>query len=314
MSKQIKICFSDFWGLFNYEDNFIIKMLKNRYDVIVDNVNPDFVIYSTYGSRFLKYHNAIKILFISENVRPNYWECDFSLSFDYSSNNGKNLRYPLYVMYGFIPQLLEKKCPDTILANKPNFCNMVVSNSNCKVRNNFFKLLNKKKNVDSGGKYLNNIGGPVNDKLNFIKSYRFSLAFENSSYPGYTTEKIFEPMKVNSIPIYWGNELIGKEFNVNSFINVHSYTSLNDAANAVLELEHDKIKLSQMLMEPWFIDNKLTDYFSQERFCEFFDTIFNSKKSLNYFIQGTRQVKVHTSVFRKKIKAKILSKNYCHVS
>ena len=37
---------------------------------------------------------------------------------------------------------------------------------------------------------------------------------------GYTTEKVVEPMLVNSIPIYWGNKLIGKDFNKSSMLVV----------------------------------------------------------------------------------------------
>ena len=38
-----------------------------------------------------------------------------------------------------------------------------------------------------------------------------TIAFENSSFPGYTTEKIFEPMLEGSIPIYWGNPRVDED-------------------------------------------------------------------------------------------------------
>ena len=41
----------------------------------------------------------------------------------------------------------------------------------------------------------------------------FTIAFKNDSYPGYTTEKIYEPMYVNSLPIYSGNPLVYRDFN-----------------------------------------------------------------------------------------------------
>lgn len=264
MSDTIRICFSDFWNLFNYEDNYFFRILKMRFNVVIDNESPQYVIYSTYGTNFLRYKNAVKILYIAENVRPSFLECDFSISFDYSSYKGKNLRYPLYVMYGFSPNLLEKKNPDLILKEKDHFCNMIVSNAFSKKRIDFFHLLNAQKRVDSGGRVLNNINGPVKDKMEFIKNYRFTMAFENSSYPGYVTEKIFEPMKVNSIPIYWGSEKVVEEFNEKSFINVHAYNRLSDAVHAVLEIENNKEKLSAMLAEPWFIENKLTEYFDKD--------------------------------------------------
>lgn len=315
MTDVIRLCFSDFWGLFNYEDNYFFQLLRKRFNVVIDKENPDYVIYSTYGTDFLKYKQAVKILYIAENVRPNYWECDFSIGFDHATYAGRNLRYPLYVMYGFVPQLLEKKEPQIILAEKSKFCNMVVSNAHSKTRIDFFHLLNAQKRVDSGGRVLNNIGGQVADKMEFIKQYRFTMAFENTSYPGYTTEKIFEPMKVNSIPVYWGNERVGDEFNEKSFINVHAYSRLKDVVTAIMELENDHEQLSRMLAEPWFIDNKLTDYFDNDRFCDFFEQVVFQKKPLQPgFPTFRKQTAAHLAVIRKKITAKLLRKYYCHVS
>lgn len=315
MHNSIKICFSDFWGLFNYEDNYFLRILKRKFNVEIDNENPDYVIYSTYGTNFLKYKRAIKILYIAENVRPNFYECDFSIGFDYETYKGRNLRYPLYVMYGFVPSLLEKKNPENILAEKNAFCNMVVSNTNSKKRIDFFKLLNARKRVDSGGKVLNNIGYLVDDKLDFIKNYRFSLAFENTAFPGYTTEKIFEPMKVNSIPIYWGNKRIGEEFNEKSFVNIHSFNRIKDAVDFIINIENDHNKLYKILSEPWFIDNKLPEYFDENKFCDFFEKfIFHKKPITQKFLMAKRQTLARLNVIRKKVFSKAFDKPYCHVS
>lgn len=49
--------------------------------------------------------------------------------------------------------------------------------------------LSQYKLVDSGGRHRNNVGGLVKDKYEFDLSYKFSIAFENSSYQEYLTEK-----------------------------------------------------------------------------------------------------------------------------
>jgi alpha(1,3/1,4) fucosyltransferase len=91
---------------------------------------------------------------------------------------------------------------------KRNFCNFVASNGNCPERNQFVEKLSKYKKVDCGGKWMNNIGYNVSDKRKFQSTYKFSIAFENDAYrkgyEWYITEKIMEPMTVNSIPIYKG--------------------------------------------------------------------------------------------------------------
>ena len=310
----IKICFTDFWSQFNYYDNFFIRKLRLKFNIIIDEINPDVIIYSTYGTQFLKYTRAIRVIYIAENVRPSFSECDYSLSFDYPGYNNRNLRYPLYVMYGLPASMLLPKDSEIILKDKNHFCNMVVSNGAAPERIDFFNILNKLQRVDSGGKILNNIGGPVLDKLSFIKDYRFSIAFENSSFCGYTTEKILEPMKVNSIPIYWGSPSIAEEFNDKSFINVHDFSNLKAAAEHVIKIENNQELLKNMLSEPWFKNNKVTKYFENEEFNLFFETIFERKKSNSKYYYTKKQGKAIYSVIRKKIISKILKKSYCHIS
>ncbi|MCO5287774.1 MAG: glycosyltransferase family 10 [Chitinophagaceae bacterium] len=148
-----------------------------------------------------------------------------------------------------------KKDINAIAKQKTKFACMVVSNGACKERNQFFEMLNRYKKVDSGGKYLNNVGGPVKDKVEFIKEYKFVLAFENSSYPGYTTEKIVEPMLVNSLPIYWGNPVINRDFNPKSFVNIHDYNSFDDAIETIIQIDKDEELYRKYLSEPFFEGN-----------------------------------------------------------
>ena len=49
-------------------------------------------------------------------------------------------------------------------------------------------------------------------KLDFIRSYKFTLAVENEIWPGYQTEKLIHPMLVNSIAIYVGDPLTRNHF------------------------------------------------------------------------------------------------------
>jgi hypothetical protein len=58
--------------------------------------------------------------------------------------------------------------------------------------------------------------------LGFIKDYKFTIAFENSAVPGYTSEKLLEPILVKSIPVYFGNPLVYLDFEPGSFIKVDS--------------------------------------------------------------------------------------------
>lgn len=79
------------------------------------------------------------------------------------------------------------------------------------------------KKVDSGGKYKNNIGKPVENKRDFQMTHKFVIAFENTSTRGYTTEKIIGAYAAGAVPIYWGDPDVAMTFNTKSFINCNEY-------------------------------------------------------------------------------------------
>jgi hypothetical protein len=62
--------------------------------------------------------------------------------------------------------------------------------------------------------------GPVDDKTETLRTYKFTIAFENAQhFPGYiTADKIFDPMQAGSIPIYWGAPNITEYVPQNCFI------------------------------------------------------------------------------------------------
>jgi hypothetical protein len=49
-----------------------------------------------------------------------------------------------------------------------------------------------------------NYCGVVKDKLQTLREYNFVLAFENTDYPGYITEKIIHAFMAGTVPLYWG--------------------------------------------------------------------------------------------------------------
>lgn len=251
---MLKINFIDFWEDFDKADNFFYNLLSQRYDIVIDE-DPEVIFYSCYGQEYLRY-KCTRIFYASENLRPDFKQCDYALSFDYLEREN-HLRLPLYHLYfekhGYYNKLvkeLSREDARRIWAGKNKFCCMLVSNPNSEERIKFFHSLNKKKQVDSGGRYLNNVGGPVLDKMEFIKDYRFVFAFENTVYPGYTTEKIVEPFAVHSIPIYNGNTQIEREFNPASFINAAAYPDYESLAARVLELDTDEEQAIEMLVQP----------------------------------------------------------------
>ena len=275
MKKKIKIDFVDFWGGFDKIDNYFYKLLTDNFDVEVSN-EPDYLFFSVFGNSNLSYKNCVKIFFSGENVGPDFNNCNYSMCYDYMDDS-RHYRLPLYLLYGGYYDLVNKKIDDNLLNRK--FCNFIYSNTSCPTRNNFFNKLSKYKKIDSGGRCLNNIGYLVDDKLEFQSKYKFSIAFENEAYRpnrnGYTTEKIMQPMLSNSIPIYWGNTLIYKEFNDKSFINYHKFKSEDDLIDYIIFLDQNDDKYMEILREPWLIDNEIIESNRIENIKSFLYKIFN---------------------------------------
>ena len=275
--RTVRLWFSDFWPIFKIEDNFFLKIIDKKYNIILDDKNPEFLFYSVFGNNFENY-NCMKIQFLGEQLRPDLKKADYAMSFDYIENNPRHYRLPLYGFYDDLESLTQPVDIEKVMQQKTRFCNFICSNPNPKYRTDFFKKLSKYKKVDSGGLVLNNLGGRVRDKMQFISKYKFTMAFENESYPGYTTEKIIEPMLSRSIPIYWGNKFVGEEFNAKSFVNRHDYANDDEMIECIIQIDNDDSLWAEYLTQPCFIDNKLNKYVDRDNILSFFDKIFNSDK------------------------------------
>ena len=114
--------------------------------------------------------------------------------------------------------------------------------------------------------------------MDFIKDYKFVISFENSSYPGYTTEKLIEPMLAGSTPIYWGNCEIGKDFNAKSFVNTNDFATYQEAIDHIIELDNNDEKYKAMVAEPWFKNNQVPEEFNEKSLLRFFDFIIEDSK------------------------------------
>lgn len=283
MKKRIKIAFADFWGGFEYNpvgksdfDNVFYRMLSEFYDLEISH-QPDYLIYSVFGNSHQNYKNCKKIFYTGENIRPNFQICDYSLSFDYLDDI-RNLRFPLsaITLYengkkdGFDKDIDF----DKIKSEKTKFCNFIFSNPNAQLRNYLFQELSKYKKVDAGGRVANNIGYLVDNKLEFQRSYKFSIAFENSEFPGYTTEKLVHPKLVDSIPVYWGNPLVERDWNTNSFISAYNFSNVGELIEYIKEVDNNDDLWYQMLQESHL--NKDSKDIDWKNFINFFEKIITN--------------------------------------
>lgn len=279
--KKIKINFIDFWPDLVKEDNFFYNILKKYYEIEISD-EPDYLFCSCFGNKHFKYQNCVKILFLGENIVPDFNLYDYAMGFHYIDFEDRYLRLPLYVLYeSCIPVALKKhEYSDEYYLNKTKFCNFVVSNPNAAgEREKMLDILNTYKTVDSGGRYRNNVGGPVKDKNAFVKQYRFTIAFENSTMSGYTTEKIMEAFAGDTIPIYWGSPRIGEEFNPKAFVNCHEFSCMDEVLARVKEINENEELYLDMIKAPIITEGSQAKKYLEADYAEkFLLSVFEQDK------------------------------------
>ena len=255
MKEPLTVKFVDFWPTFNHNDNKFVDALKTNREVTVlpeDSPDtPDLLFYSRCGQGKHYKYNCPKIYFTGENDFPDFNECDYALSFYHSDCGGRNLRYPLFMLYE-TEQASNAPFLDDNSALNRGFCSVVLSNTtNCDPRRlSIIEEINSYKTIDSGGRYKNNVGGPVDDKLQFIAKYKFNLALENSLVDGYVTEKILEPFAAATVPIYWGSESAKHDFNPESFININDYDTTDSLLRRIKEIDNNPSEYLRILRTP----------------------------------------------------------------
>jgi hypothetical protein len=288
--KPIVVGFVGFHQLFHNTFNIITCPLLDHFsfDVVEpgDGRIPDFLFFSVFDSPHLnpRYAKCVKIFTCEENIRIPWRECDYALTGDHLRNEPRHLRFPIYARFLYhLKQLTGRtivKPEDfdarAVLDKKIRFCNFVYSNGQAQERLKFVEMLSKYKQVDCGGRVKNNLGYRVGDKLKFLESYKFTIAFENSSYPGYISEKLVEPMVSNSLPIYWGCKGVGADFNTSSFI-VANERKLEEAAEHVIHLDQNDKAYVEMMSKPWWRGNKPNMYCKDGYTLEFMRKIFSNR-------------------------------------
>lgn len=263
----MKISFLDFWYDFIDDRNFIFYSIRELTPnlEIVSPEKADVIIYSFFGSEHKKYTHCKKIFYTGENIRPNFNECDYSLSFDIDSYNDRNVRLPLWYFYIDWFGVKTYNNPEYLIPvsylygenefntkKKNNFCCTVFSRKE-NIRMQFLSKLSEYKSVDGYGKvHSRNLPDGEKFKLDVISDYKFNICFENSVYPGYFTEKLLHSKIAGCIPIYYSDKSFSIDFNDKCCLNYINYNSIEDLLEDIKRIDNDDVLYKQILNEPLF--------------------------------------------------------------
>lgn len=194
---------------------------------------------------------------------------DLAIGFDYVDHQTYQ-RFPYWLEHFFASNTDDKMIrkdmsnfinKDICKDENKKFASLVSSHDDGKIRTILFNNLSKIDRIESGGKLLNNTQALKedfnNDKRRFIGHYKFNICPENSNKEGYVTEKVFEAIKSNTIPIYWGGNN-NPEPNVLNKDAILFYDGPNSlpGLNRQIEDLHRKPKLyKEFLDQPKFQPN-----------------------------------------------------------
>lgn len=153
--------------------------------------------------------------------------------------------------------------------SKPYFACFLVSNGGewlegkfdgAAARVRMFHKLSLYKKVLSGGKYLNNIGGPAPNTQEFLSQCKFTISYENTlNYPGYVTEKPFQSWLAGSLPIYNTHPDGITDINKKSVIYAGNFQNEDEMVDYIIKVDNDD-RLYCDIWNEQIINNPEKDY------------------------------------------------------
>ena len=116
--------------------------------------------------------------------------------------------------------------------------------------------------------------GAAESKLDILSKYKFSICYENSIFPGYVTEKIFDSLQARCIPIYLGVPDIEKYVPPDIFIDKRKFTTYEELCRFIKNMTENDYE--------GYI-KRIENYLSGERFRDFLSDKFS--KTIIEFIE-----------------------------
>lgn len=279
--------------------NIVLALLNDKFEVTIDDKEPQYVIVQEYfytnhnviKDLLNRYNKAITIFYCGEALLPDFNFFDYAITFDRIDFGDRVMRIPTLDFFKssvFFDIDKQRSYDEALveLRSKEYFCNFIYYNSEAHyVRDLIFKELSKYKYVHSLGKHLNNSNlkiGKRTDKnwalssIEAKRKFKFSIAAENATYRGYTSEKLLTSKQANTIPIYFGNPDVGLDFNTKSFINYSDYDSLEDLIKYVQEVDKNDELYCEIANRPFRNVGQIEQYeYDSHKFKEMFFNIFH---------------------------------------
>lgn len=254
--------FYNYWSA-TPQDSWLCRFVNHR-NILSESDKLAF--FSVFGPRwFVNFfpNSYKKVFFTGENVHSPIAKShqvyadncvnnvNLSLGFDYL-DHPNYLRFPLWMMY-LVPynatfedvkNTIEKiNNPEHRLnSERTRFACLIASHDLNGIRTKITDALEKISSVTYAGAFRKNTSELQtdfnNDKLAYLRNFKFNICPENSSEKGYVTEKIVDAFRSGNIPIYWGgaerNSVEPEIFDKNSYV----YCDFNNLQGLIDEVSY----------------------------------------------------------------------------
>lgn len=214
MKPVVRIRYTHFFDGFDEDRcrSHVLMDLCDEFDFVFCD-DPDILLVGCYDSpEGLPSTKAVKIGYYTENLPPDLVNFDYFFGCEYSDVIGS----PRYCkrIFGPLQSELLAGCTDPAdaLARKTRFCNFIYS-ARVPFRERFFRELTRYRTIAAPGGAMRNCtdlsarssDNWQKDKLSYLGDFKFTIAFENSRRIGYATEKLWDALSADTVPIYWGD-------------------------------------------------------------------------------------------------------------
>jgi len=165
---------------------------------------------------------------------------------------------PLYLLYEYCKPFVYPTAITTLPSKK--VCAIISSPGTVwRFRNDFIdELLKRGIQVDMGGSYKNNLGYTVPGSydepptLQFQGQYRVVLALENTEADDYITEKVVNPLRAGTVPVYYGSRRVTEYICKQRFVQIDA-EDIEGAVSEIQRLCEDDAYWLEMVNQPLFV-------------------------------------------------------------
>ncbi len=243
----IKIYCGDFALLYNkFIFELLLEIIPNSIQVYYYNESVDISFFAD-EDKYSLIENVVNII-INGEKELSHINCDIGIVTTLDDIYKYNIYFP------FIwTSLWERRDNYKTIKNntREKFCAYMYKKK-VEYRTELFKFISNYKQVDALGECCNNDFNKKIDRYVYnenetyndlavkkYSNYKFVLALENGIYPGYSTEKLINPIIAGSIPVYAGSNEIFKYINKNRVIYINDFENYDKLLEYIIKVDND---------------------------------------------------------------------------